>query len=290
MSFWIVSDTASDLPAGYVAGYEKLRLIPMPYLLDGVEGFYEVGDEKNVHSFYQGLRDGKVATTSQVNQSQYYSVLKELTDRGEEVLVIPLSGGISGSIQSANLALSALKDVNPKAKVRAVDSLCASLGQGLLLHYTLMERAKGKSMEETAEWLETFRQKIIQWFTVDDLNFLFRGGRVSRSAAFVGTMLGVKPVLHVDWEGRLIPMEKVQGRKRSIRTLAKRIIENASPKSGQTVFISHGDCEEDAEYLKHLISEGLPDVKTVLISPCGCVVGAHSGPGTLAVFAVGEHR
>jgi DegV family protein with EDD domain len=290
VSFWIVSDTASDLPAAYVERHERFTLIPMPYLLDGAEGFYEVGDEKNVHSFYQKLRDGKAATTSQVNQAQYYSVLKDLTDKGEGVLLIPLSGGISGSVQSANLALSALKDVNPKVQVRVVDSLCASLGQGLLLHYALEERSKGKTLEEVAEWLEIFRQKIIQWFTVDDLNFLFRGGRVSRSTAFVGTMLGVKPVLHVDWEGRLIPMEKVQGRKRSIRTLSNKIIENASPKEGQTIFISHGDCEEDAEYLKGLISEGLPNLKEVLISPCGCVVGAHSGPGTLAVFAVGEHR
>lgn len=290
MATWIVTDVGCDLPLHYVEQHEYFRVLPMMYRMDGTEIEFRPGDERDLHAFYEKLRSGSSATTSQVNQETYYNTFKELTQNGDEVLCMPLSSGISGTLQSAQMARSLLLEENKNARVYVEDSLCASMGQGLLMHYCLMQRKAGLDAEKLAKWVRDNRQRIIHWFTVDDLNFLFRGGRVSRTSALMGTMLRIKPVLNVNWEGRLVPQEKVQGRKKSLRRLAEKAIEYANPRQGQTVFISHGDCEEDALYVRDLIKAGLPGITDFLISPIGCVVGAHSGPGTLAVFFFGDKR
>lgn len=290
MSTWIVTDVGCDLPISYVEKQEHFRVLPMAYRMDGEEKEFHVGDEKGLPAFYEKLRGGSSATTSQVNQETFYTTFKELTDKGDEVLCVPLSSGISGTLQSAQMARSLLLEENKNARVYVEDSLSASLGQGLLMHYCLMKRKEGLDAEKLAKWVRDNRQHIIHWFTVDDLNFLFRGGRVSRTSALMGSMLRIKPILNVNWEGRLIPQEKVQGRKKSLRRLAEKVIEGANPKEGQTIFISHGDCEEDALYVRDLIKEGLPGIKDFLVSPIGCVVGAHSGPGTMTVFFFGDER
>ncbi len=290
MATWIVTDVGCDLPLHYVEQQESFRVLPMAYRMDGEEKEFHAGDEKNLPAFYEKLRGGSSATTSQVNQETFYMTFKELTENGDDVLCMPLSSGISGTLQSAQMARSLLLEENKNAKVYVEDSLCASLGQGLLMHYCLMKRKEGMDAEKLAKWVRDNRQHIIHWFTVDDLNFLFRGGRVSRTSALMGSMLRIKPVLNVNWEGRLIPQEKVQGRKKSLRRLAEKVIEGANPKRGQMVFISHGDCGEDALYVRDLIQDGLPGITDFLISPIGCVVGAHSGPGTLAVFFFGDER
>ena len=289
MSYWIVTDAGSDLPLSYVQQQEKLKVIPMPYRLDDKE--YRLGavEEASIASFYKRLNEGGMATTSQVTTADYVTLFREHAARGESLLCLSMSSGISGSFQSAMIARQMVMEEYPTAQIQVVDSLGASLGQGLLVHYALQGRSQGKTLDELAQWVTDNRQKMISWFTVDDLNFLFRGGRVTRTSALLGSMLRIKPVLHVNPEGKLIPKDKVQGRKRSLRELADKAIEYANPKKGQTMFISHGDCEADAQLVAKHIKEALPDTE-FMISPIGAVIGSHSGPGTVALFFMGDHR
>lgn len=289
MSFWIVTDIGCDLPLSYIQQQDKLLVLPMPYQLDGVPGMNKPGDENDAQAFYDKLRQGSVSTTSQVNVDAYYEAFKELTQQGEDVLCLTLSGGISGSVRSAYTALNMLTEENPDARVKVVDTLCASLGQGLMVDYVINQRAQGMDMDACAQWAEDNRQKIIHWFTVDDLNFLFRGGRVSRTSAMMGSMLRIKPVMHVNEEGKLVLKEKVQGRKKALKTLADKAQAFAKPPKGQKVFISHGDCQEEAEYLKGLVVDSMEGAE-VFISPVGRLIGSHSGPGTMAIFFMGESR
>lgn len=289
MSFWIVTDIGCDLPLSYIQQQDKLLVLPMPYQLDGVPGMNKPGDENDAQAFYDKLRQGSVSTTSQVNVDAYYEAFKELTQQGEDVLCLTLSGGISGSVRSAYTALNMLTEENPDARIKVVDTLCASLGQGLMVDYVINQRAQGMDMDACAQWAEDNRQKIIHWFTVDDLNFLFRGGRVSRTSAMMGSMLRIKPVMHVNEEGKLVLKEKVQGRKKALKTLADKAQAFAKPPTGQKVFISHGDCQEEAEYLKGLVVDSMEGAE-VFISPVGRLIGSHSGPGTMAIFFMGESR
>ncbi len=289
MSYWIVTDAGCDLPLAYVQSHEKLRVISMPYGLDDREQRFGPGDEENMAEFYQKLNEGHTATTSQISTADYYAVFKELVREGESLIYISLSSGLSGSIGSAVIARDMLHEEFPDAKVGIVDSLLASMGQGLLVHYALKGREEGKDLDTLLAWLTDIRPRLNAWFTVDDLNFLFRGGRVTRTTAFFGSVLRIKPVLHMDEEGRLIPMDKVQGRKRSLRELADKTIATANPQHGQTVFISHGHCEEDAKLVAKLIGDALPDT-AFFISSIGSVIGTHSGPGTVAVFFLADQR
>lgn len=290
MAYWIVTDAACDLPQAYVEKVEKITVMPMLYSMDGVDHPCTLGDSQTWHPFYEALRSGKIATTAQVTAAEYQKVFKELTDQGEEILCIVFSSGLSGTYQSALLAQKMVTEENPGAKIVVVDSLCASAGQGLFVHYAIEKRKEGLSLDGTAKWLVDNRHRFVHWFTVDDLDTLKRGGRVSATAAFMGSMLKIKPILHVDNEGKLIPREKVQGRKKSLKVLAQKAASLASPKEGQTLFIGHGDCEEDAKYTLSCMKDLGFEPKEVLITAIGAIIGAHSGPGTLAVFFLGDDR
>ena len=290
MSFWIVTDAACDLPKSYADQVEKFTVMPMLYRLEGKDYPVALGDESTWHGFYEALRAGKVATTAQVSAAEYQKVFRELAKQGEEILCIVFSSGLSGTYQAAKLAQDMVMEEMPGVKLLVVDSLCASAGQGLLVHYAIQKRKEGLTLEETAQWLVDNRQKLIHWFTVDDLGTLKRGGRVSATAAFMGSMLKIKPILHVNYEGKLIPREKVQGRKKSLKALAEKINEFAVPHEGQTLFISHGDCREDAEYTLECAKALGFQPKEALITTIGAIIGAHSGPGTMAVFFLGENR
>ncbi len=290
MSFWIVSDVASDLPRSYYEKVEKFTLLPMPFRMNGKDFLYKSGDEAALKSFYASLRDGQMATTAQVSTTAYLDIFRELLEKGEEILCITFSSGLSGTYQAAVLAQKMILEEKPGAKVVVLDSLCASLGQGLYLHYAIEKRNSGKSIDETTKWLMDNRQNVNMWFTVDDLDFLRRGGRVSATSAYLGSMLKIKPVLHVNFEGKLIPREKVQGRKRALKNLAEKVITLAKPKEGQVIFISHGDCLEDAEYTITWLKEAGFNAKDILFAPLGAIIGAHAGPGTVAVFFMGEGR
>ena len=290
MPYWIIADIGSDLPAHFVERYQQFQVLPQPYTLDGVEGSYKPGDENELGAFYQKLRKGHPATTSQITVQTFYDAFKQVTSKGDPLLCVVLSSGISGSYQSAVLARTMVLEEDPTAHIALVDSLSASLGYGLLMQYILENRKQGMSLEDNEKWALENRLNLNHWFTVDDLDFLFRGGRVTRSAALLGGMLRIKPVLHVNDEGKLIPREKVQGRKKSLRVLVDKLVELSVPKEGQNYFISHGDCLEDAQFVADLIRQAVPSAGEILISPVGAVIGSHSGPGTLAIFFMGKGR
>lgn len=288
MSFWIVTDVGSDMSMDFYKRYGNLRVLPMPYRMDGVEKQYHVEDEADLKGFYRDLRAEKVATTAQVTVDAAVACFEELVDKGE-ILYIGLSGGISGTVQSVETAKNMVLEKYPSARITVVDSLLASAGLVLLVYYALTLRDEGRSYDETVKWVIDHRQNINSWFTVDDLDFLFRGGRVNRVTAIFGSMMRIKPVMHVNFDGKLIPKDKVQGRKKSIKALAEKVIERATPRD-QTVFISHGDCLEDAEYLAQTLKKNMPEIKNIEMFTLGTIIGAHAGPGTVAVFFMGENR
>ena len=239
------------------------------------------------------MRAGSMPTTAQVNPEQAKEAFKKCLEQGKDVLYIAFSSGLSGTYGSAVIAARELEEDKeyPGRKVIVLDSLSASLGEGLLVHKAVMLKEAGKSMEETADWVEKNKLHLCHNFTVDDLFHLHRGGRVSKATAILGTMINIKPVLHVDDEGHLIAIGKVRGRKKSLSALVDRMAEQIRgyEEQNDVVFISHGDCGEDAEYVKKLVQERF-GVESFIINHVGPTIGAHSGPGTLALFFVGNPR
>ena len=286
MSYKIITDTCCDFPAHM---YEELNLavVPLSVLYKGAS--YNTYSEQWLKDMFDGLRAGEKATTSAVNPEGWATVIEPVLAGGDDAVVLAFSSGLSGTYQSAVIAAEELAEKYPDRKIRVVDTLCASLGQGLLVWYACKKRDEGLSFDELADWVENNKLNLCHWFTVDDLMYLKRGGRVSAATALVGTMLQIKPVLHVDDEGHLINVAKARGRKASIEALAKKMGETALPGVNDTVFICHGDCQEDADYLAKLVKEKY-GVKEVFSYYVGAVIGSHSGPGTLALFYLGEHR
>ena len=220
---------------------------------------------------------------------RYTDYFEEVLKHGRDVLYIAFSSGLSGSCNSAKVAAQELQAKYPDNRVEVVDSLCASLGQGLYVYHAVQEKKKGKSIDQVIQWLEENKLNLCHWFTVDDLNHLKRGGRVSPATAFFGTMLNIKPVLHVDDEGHLIPMGKVRGRKASLDALVDHMAQTAINPKEQVIFISHGDSEADAKYVADQVRAKFKS-KEIYINPIGPVIGAHSGPGTMALFFLGSKR
>ncbi len=288
MSFWIVTDTCTDFPASYIAKQKELSILPLSYQIGG-QVYVPDGSDADTLAFYAKLRSGVVATTSQINVDTWKDTFRNLLQEGHEVLCIAFSSALSGTYQAAVAAQEQLAPEFPQGKLVVIDSMCASLGEGLLVHYALQMRDRGASLEETAKWVRDHLLQVCHWFTVDDLQFLRRGGRVSATSAYIGGIMKIKPILHVDNAGKLIPMSKVQGRKRSLRTLCDKVKEYAMEPEKQTIFISHGDCLEEAEWLASIVKEEL-SVADVMIGYVGPVIGSHSGPGTMAIFFMGRER
>ena len=282
----IITDSCCDLPVDMIASLD-IRMISLNLHFRGETLKDSVTDE--IKTVYDAWRAGEAATTSAVNPQQWAEGIEPVLADGRDALVLTFSSGLSTTYQSAAIAAQELQEKYPQRKIRVVDGLCASLGQGLLVWYACKKRDAGMSVDELADWCENKKLHLCHWFTVDDLMYLKRGGRVSAATALVGTMLQIKPVLHVDDEGHLINVSKVRGRKASIEALAKKMGETALPGENDTVFICHGDCIEDARYLEKLVKEKF-GVKEVFIGYTGAVIGSHSGPGTLALFFLGEHR
>ena len=282
----IITDSACDLTPAMLAQLD-VKAIPLNVLFRGVNREDCVDD--SIKEVYDGLRAGEVATTSAVNPDGWTSVMEPDLAAGRDLLVIAFSSGLSTTYQSAVIAANELLEKYPERKAYVVDSRAASLGQGLLVWYACRKRDEGLSLEALRDWVEENKDHLCHWFTVDDLMSLKRGGRVSAATAIVGTMLQIKPVLHVDDEGHLINVAKARGRKASIDALAKKVGELGSGYDNSTCFISHGDCIEDAQYLEKLLKEKY-GVKEVVIGYVGAVIGSHAGPGVLALFFLGEHK
>lgn len=292
MDFEIVTDSCCNLLEDMIDDF-GIHVLPLTFMVDGEDEVYQSylkGERTDLKQFYTMMREGKVFKTSLPNLAESEALFRELLGSGRDVLYIAFSSGLSGTYQALSLMAAQLQEEFPERKIHVVDSLAASGGQGLLVWYAVQHARAGESIDQVRDWLEENKLHLAHWFTVDDLMFLFRGGRVSKTAAWAGTLLNVKPVLHVDDEGHLIPMEKVRGRKKSLNALIDHMEKSANkPISDQMVFITHGDCIEDAEYVAAKIKERF-GVKEVVINYVDPVIGAHSGPGTMALFFLADKR
>ena len=286
-TYQIITDSACDLPASMLREL-KVSVTPLSVLFRG-ESRSDSVESDTIKEVYDGLRQGEAASTSAVNPEGWVSVMEPALRQGQDVLALAFSSGLSTTCQSAFIAAEELREKYPDRKIMVVDTLCAALGQGLLVYKTCQKRDEGLSLEALAAWTEENRFHLCHWFTVDDLMFLKRGGRVNATTAVLGTVLGIKPILHVDDNGKLINMEKVRGRKASIENLAKKIGQLGQGYDNGTVFICHGDCIDDARQLAGMV-EAMYGTKDIFIGNLGAVIGSHAGPGTLAVFFMGDKR
>ncbi len=279
------TDSACDLLPEKLAEWD-VELIRMPYLFTD-DGKDKLDHDQPMKEFYDEMRGGRVAKTSGLNEEAVRSAFVPVLEAGKDILYIAFSSGLSVTCESGKKVAEAMKGSYPERKIRVVDSLAASAGEGLFVYLGVKNRESGMTLDENADALEADKLHICHWFTVEDLKYLKRGGRISAATALLGTALNVKPVLHVDNEGHLIKMTQVHGRKKSIRTMAEKLGETILDDT--PIFISHGDCIEDAEKLKDIL-ETEYHKKVDLITGIGSVIGAHSGPGTLALFFRGTQR
>ena len=286
MAYQIITDSCCDLPRNIK---EQLQLTCIDITLMFRDRVWADTSDEGLKTVYDGLRTGEIATTAAANPQDWASVIEPVLADGRDALVLAFSSGLSTTYQSAVIAAQELQEKYPERTVKVVDTLCASMGQGLLVWYACHQQQAGKSLEEVCAWCEDNKLNLCHWFTVDDLMFLQRGGRVSATTAVLGTMLNIKPILHVDDEGHLIKVSTARGRKASIDALAAKAAATALPGQNDTMFISHGDCQEEAEYLATVLKEK-HGVKEVIIGYIGGVIGSHSGPGTMALFFLGSKR
>ncbi len=285
-NFQIITDSCCDFSQSI---YEKQQLVSVPLTVHFRDTVSQDKNDDSLKQLYGALRKGEAAKTSAVNPDTWRAAMEAVLEQGLDALVLAFSSGLSTTYQSAVIAANELLEKYPQRQIRVVDTLSASLGQGLLAWYACKKRDEGLTLKETASWVEENKLHLCHWFTVDDLMYLKRGGRISAATAVMGTMLGIKPVLHMDDEGHLVNVSKARGRKASIEALAKKAAELGAGYDNSTMFISHGDCLEDARYLAALLKKNC-GVQEVYINYVGAVIGSHSGPGTLALFFMGKHR
>ena len=286
MAYQIITDTCCDFP-GEMYEELNLRVVPLAVLYKG-ENYYTYS-EQWLRDLFEGLRNGESASTAAVNPQQWESYIEPVLQAGDDALVLSFSSGLSTTYQSAVIAAEGLMEKYPDRQVRVVDTLCASLGQGLFVYYACQKRDEGLSLEELTAWCEETKLKLCHWVIADDLMYLKRGGRVSAVSAVAGTLLQIKPLIHVDNAGKLIPVGKVRGRKAAIKALCDKVGETGIPGANDTIFICHGDCEEDAKTLAAMLQEKY-GTKKVFYYYIGAVIGSHAGPGTMAVFYLGSER
>ena len=287
-NYTIVTDSCCDFTKQQYADL-KLRYVPLTLLYKGVaqDGFTEPDE---LHAFYNGIREGEMPTTSAVNPDGWERIMRPELEAGKDVLCMVFSSALSTTYQSAVIAATELKEEFPQRTIHVVDTLCAALGQGLLVWHACKRRDAGMNLEELTAWVEENKHHLAHWVTVDDLNHLKRGGRVSATTALVGGLLNIKPIIHVDTEGRLDTVSKVRGRKAAMELLAGKIAELGEGYDNETIAIAHGDCPQDAAALEALIREKCPWVKNVITGYVGGVIGAHTGPGVLVCFFLGKEK
>ena len=285
MSYQIITDSCCDLTDAQLKNLQ-VSCANLTVLYNG-ENHSNFSDPAAVKAFYDELRTGVMATTAAANPDDWANIMLPALKEGKDVLVLAFSSGLSTTYQSAVIASNDLLEEYPDRKIIVVDTLCAALGQGLLVKLACDKRDAGLSIEENAAWVEANKLNLCHWVTVDDLSHLKRGGRISATTAIVGTMLNIKPIIYLDNDGHLINTAKVRGRKAAMEYLAKKLGETGTDL--ETVFIGHGDCPEDAAALEALVKEKY-GVKNVITGYVGPVIGAHTGPGVLVLFFLGSHR
>lgn len=289
MKFEIITDSSANLTDSLIEKYD-LKIISLSYFIGEEEYLsYKEGVKTDYSEFYARIRKKEEARTSLANYEECMRVLRPIAESGRDILYIGFSSALSGTFQNVSNCMQELRTKHPDQKLLCVDSLSASMGEGLLVYHALELAQRGATIEETLEWVENHKLNICQWFTVDDLFFLKRGGRLSGAAALAGSLLEIKPILHIDEEGRLVMVSKVKGRKKSLNALVQHMEETVVKIKPQKIFIAHGDCLEDAQYLADGIKAklGLEDIEINYVDP---VIGVHSGPGTIALFYYGKTR
>ena len=289
MGDYIVSTTSTaDLTVEFCSDH-GVDINYLTFTIDGVDYKDDVNESMSYEEFYSGMRNGRMSSTSACNIEQAVEFFEKYAREGIDVLHISFSSGLSSTYNNEYIAAQDVMDRYPDRSIIVIDSLCASRGQGLLVYYAVMMKERGCTLNEVSEWVENNKLHLCHQFTVDDLHHLHRGGRVSKTVAVVGTIVNVKPVLHVDNEGRLIPLKNVRGRKKSLITLVDNMLEQIDGYDNEMIYIGHGDCLEDAEFVKELVIEKT-GIRNVEIGYVGSVIGSHSGPGTVALFFLGNER
>lgn len=292
MSFELVTDSCCNLAEETIDRY-GLHVLPLTFMADGEDTVYQSylkGEKTDLSQFYKMMRDGKVFRTSLPNLGDTEALFRSLLDTGRDILYLGFSSGLSGTYEATELLAKQLRGEYPDRKIYTVDTLAASGGQGLLVWHACQHAEAGEGIDAVRDWVEGNKLRLAHWFTVDDLMFLWRGGRVSKTSAWAGTLLNIKPVLHVDDEGHLIPVEKVRGRKKSLTALLNHMEKTGTqPLADQMVFITHGDCLEEAQWLEQQICERF-GVRNIVVNCIDPVIGAHSGPGTMALFFLASSR
>ena len=288
MSYVVITDVTCDLPVDVIEEH-NIIVMPMKYSVDNKE-FTNYADfrEQSLKEFYDEMRSGKITHTMQLNSEVYKETYRQYLEKGLDILGVVFSSGLSGSYNSCRIAVEELLEEFPDRKIEIIDTLAASTGEGIVALQAAINLENGMSLRENYDNIEEFKLYVGHWFTVENLEYLRRGGRVSNTAAFAAKMLNIKPVLHVDNDGHLIPVFKKIGRKNSIKEIVEQF-KNTYDSSYDTVVITHADCIEDAMYLKKLLLEVFTP-KNLIISNIGTVIGSHSGPGTLALFFKASHR
>ena len=287
--YLIVTDSTTDLPVEYEENNDLL-VLPMTYTLDGDVYKHDLANsELSVEDFYTKIKNGATSKTTQINPTDFYAIFEECVVKGYGVLGLFFSSGLSGTFNSARIAYEQILENYPDASIKIIDSLCASMGEGLLIHYAIKAQNSGMSLEDNASYIEELKHKISHWFTVMDMDTLKRGGRISASSAFFAKTLHINPVLNVSEEGKLVARMKKVGRKSAIMALADKFVETYDKDNNDVVFISHSESNSDVEYLKKVIEERTGMSKFV-VGNIGPVIGSHCGAGTLALFYVSESR
>lgn len=285
----IVTDATSDIP-NEMANELNVKVVPMSFSL-GEKNYNHFPDyrELDIKTFYDKQRAGQTSLTTQINVAVYLDFFEEIIKSNKDVLYISFSSALSSTYQSSVLAAKELNEKYPDFKIITIDSKAATLGETLLVKLAAQKKSEGMNIEDLSKWVADNHLKVCHYFTVDDLNHLKRGGRMTAMTAFIGTALDIKPILHVNDEGKLIPLDKVRGRKKALKVLFNYLAELSENLEEQTIFIGHGDCIEDARYLESLIKEAYK-VKEVIIHPIGPIIGSHTGPGAITLFFLGKHR
>ncbi|KAA8502492.1 DegV family protein [Mediterraneibacter catenae] len=282
----ITVNSTVDLPKEWLEE-RRVPVVPLKYTIDGET--YTDMEGLTGKEFFAKLREGKMSTTSQVNPEEAAEMLEPFLKEGKDILHLGFSSGLSGTLNSMKIAGGMLEEKYPEAKVIVIDTLCACLGEALLLYKALQQKEKGMNIDELAQWVEDNKLHICHNVTVDDLNHLHRGGRVSKTTAVLGTLVQIKPIIHMDNNGKLQVIGKERGRKKSLNKIVDMAVEQSKGWDNDIIMITHGDCIEDAEYVAKLVREKM-GIDNILINNIGTVIGSHTGPGVVAVFCMGNKR
>lgn len=289
MTYQIITDATADLNDELLSGLPEVRIIPMNVQVNGREYLFGPGGNIDCDEFYAFLRSGQFASTSQINPATYREYFEPILQEGRDLLYLCFSSGLSKTLESARMAIAELQEEYPERTILCLDTLCAAVGEGLFVMEAARKQMQGMDIHSLYNWLEEHRLNLCHWVTVDTFDHLKHGGRVSATSAAVGTMLGIKPLIHVDENGKLVAVGKPRGKKKALEALVSNMEKGWLPEISRKVIIGHGDSLEVAQELRELVAARFPEAE-ILIAPIGPVIGAHAGPGVMTVFFWGNNH